>query len=83
MIRNISSYVWHSSQNGIFRNIKILPELQKRVRMNKLFIKSGDRVEKYNNGSFAMGVALLEFDDVNQMNYMMDHMGEYYSINLE
>ena len=83
MIRNISSYVWHSSQNGIFRNIKILPELQKRVRMNKLFIKSGDRVEKYNNGSFAMGDALLEFDDVNQMNYMMDHMGEYYSINLE
>ncbi len=83
MKRNISSYVWHSFRDGIFKELSISPELQKRILLSELFTKPGEEVKRYNNGSFAMGVALFEFDDVQQMNDMIEHMEAYCSVEMQ
>ena len=83
MTKCISSYVWHSLEDGTFRKLAVSPTFEKRILLSELFVRPGEKIQKYNNGSFALGVALFEFDDVQQMNYTMDHMEEYVSVEVE
>lgn len=83
MKKNISSYVWHSLRDGVFKELVISPELQKKTRLSELFVLPGEEVKRYRNGSFAMGVALFEFENVSQMNDMIDHMERYHTVEVE
>lgn len=80
MERCISSYVWHSTKDGVFDQLLLSDELQKRVVRNDMFVLKGQPIYRYRNGSFGLGFALIEYDNVDQMTYMMDHMNEYYRV---
>lgn len=76
----VSSYVWHSKKEGIFEELLISNELEKKIVRSDLFVKRNDPVHKYLNGSFGLGFALIEYKNCEEMLYMMDHMNEFYEI---
>jgi Biotin carboxylase len=80
--RNISSYIWHSKENGRYDSIMISDELKKKIIKSDMFVQKGEPVYYYGNSGFGLGAAILEFKDQNEMLYMMGHMNEYYKIKL-
>lgn len=78
----VSSYIWHSERTGVYQNIEISDELESRIRKSDMFVKEGDEIGKYINGGYGLGAALLEYENKEQMIDMMDHMNDYYKINL-
>lgn len=80
MERFIGTYIWHSMEEGIFQYIRYKRELEEKLIKSDLFIRPGDKVWKYVNGKFGIGAALIEFQSMDEMIYMMDHMTDYYEI---
>jgi biotin carboxylase len=82
MNKFVSSYVWHSKEDGIFDEIILSDELRKKIIQSDLSVNKGDEIHYYNNGSYALGMALIEFDSEEEMLYMMGHMNEFYEIKM-
>ncbi len=80
MERFIGTYIWHSAQEGIYQYIRYDRVLEEKLIRSDLFIQPGDKVWKYVNGKFGIGAALIEFQSMDEMIYMMDHMTDYYEI---
>ena len=80
--RYVSSYIWHSELSGIYENIEMSDELKNRIIKSDMFVKSGDEINRYVNGGYGIGAALIEYESEKQMLTMMDHMNEYYRINV-
>lgn len=80
MNRFVSSYIWHTNRNGIFHDISISDELRRKILRSDILAEKGSVVRRFENGGFGLGAALLEFDSMEEMLYMMDHMGEFYKI---
>ena len=76
----VSSYIWHSLNDGIYKGLEISNELQKKIVRSDLFIQPGDKVYRYKNAAFGVGAALLQFESQDEMIHMMDHMNEYYQL---
>lgn len=80
MSRWISSYIWHTDRDGIFHGISMSDRLQKKILRSDIFVTEGSRIRRFDHGGFGLGAALLEFDSMDEMLYMMDHMEEFYQI---
>lgn len=78
--RFVSSYIWHAGRDGIFDCISISDELKKKIIRSDIWTEKGCEIKRFDNGGFGLGAALLEFDSMEQMLYMMDHMEEFYEI---
>ncbi len=76
----ISSYIWHSNKNGVFKSLSISNELKEKIVLSDLFVAKGDTIFRYENGGYGIGAALLEFNDNNEMMSMMDNMNEFYKV---
>lgn len=79
----ISSYIWHSERNGRFKEIKFTRDLKDKIILSDTFVKAGDSIAKFINAGFGLGAALIEYESENEMLHMMDHMNDYYQIELE
>lgn len=80
MKRFIGTYIWHSNKDGVYKGIKFDEILAKKMILSDMFVKNGDTVRKYINGSFGIGAALIEFDSMDEMVYMMDNMNHFYQV---
>ena len=80
--KNVASYIWHCTEEGIYSDISIAEELRGKIIQTDLFIHKGDKVTAFRNGGFGIGAALMEFDSKEEMIHMMDNMNEYYAIHL-
>lgn len=80
MSRWISSYIWHTDRDGIFHGISMSDRLRKKILRSDIFVTEGSRIRRFDHGGFGLGAALLEFDSMDEMLYMMDHMEEFYQI---
>lgn len=80
MERFIASYIWHAKKDGVYSDIRYSEEFARHILRSDMFVKPGDRIYRFENGSFGLGAALLQFDSMEQMLSMMDSMDEYYSI---
>lgn len=78
-----SSYIIHSIENGKFKNLAISDEIKKDLLLLDLWIKPGEKVHKFDNGSFGIGAALIRFDSIEEMCYRMDHMEEFIKVEIE
>lgn len=76
----VSSYIWHSGKDGIFDGISMSDELKQKIIRSDIWTDKGSKIRKFDNGGFGLGAALLEFDSMEQMLYMMDHMEEFYEV---
>lgn len=82
MDRWISSYIWHSTEPGVYQDILLSSELEKKVLQSDMFVKPGEKIDSFRNGGFGLGATVLEFDNEKQMLEMMDHMNEFYKIKM-
>lgn len=80
--RCVSSYIWHSTERGVYEDIIISTELKKRILQSDMFVNSGEKIDSFRNGGFGLGAAVLQFDNEKQMIDMMDNMNEFYKIKL-
>lgn len=79
----VSSYIWHSGRDGIFDGISMSDELRRKIIRSDIWTDKGSEIKRFDNGGFGLGAALLEFDSMEQMLYMMDHMEEFYEVRIE
>lgn len=80
MNRYISSYIWHSTSDGIYHELELSDELKHKIIRSDMFVQPDDTIHAFNNGGYGIGAALLEFDNEKQMLDMMDNMNRFYKI---
>ena len=62
-----SSFIIHSERKGIFKKLFLNKIFNKNIIEKNLFIKPGEKVEKYNDSRQALGYLLLKFKNQNSM----------------
>lgn len=77
----VSSYIYHVLQDMTYQDIRFSNELKDKIRLSDMFVKRGEKIHSFTNGSFGIGAALFEFESMKEMLYMMDHMNLYYQVN--
>lgn len=78
-----ASYVVHSLEDGIYKDIWISEEIKKDIVRFDMFVKKGEKISKFNNGSFGIGAMIIEFSTIEEMLYRMDNMEEYIKVLVE
>lgn len=79
----VSSYIVHAMNNGVFKELMVSDSIKKDILLLDLWVKPGDQVHKFDNGSFGVGAALIRFDSLEEMCYRMDHMEEFIKVEIE
>lgn len=79
----VSSYIWHSTEPGIYQDIILSAELEKKILQSDMFVNAGEKIDSFRNGGFGLGAAVLQFDNEKQMLEMMDNMNEFYKVKLQ
>ncbi len=77
-----SSYIIHTDRDGVFKGIRKDPCIAGRIAKELVFVKEGDEVHRFVNGAFGVGASVLRFDNVRQMNEMIEEMQRYYAVEL-
>lgn len=72
-----SSYIIHATKDGIFRGMEIDEAIRPQIVQQALFVKPGDKVEKFRNAAFGVGAMVITFPDVEVMCEQIDHMNDY------
>ncbi len=78
-----SSYIVHATQDGVFRELVIDPEIQQRIVKQYITVKPGEEVKRFKNGGCGLGAMVINFDSPEQMCEMIDHMTDYVHVVLE
>lgn len=78
-----TSYAVHSLGSGKFKSLKIHPDIEKRIVKQELIVSPGDYVNAFKSGSDGIGIMVLEFDDIQEMNEKMDQMWRYIEVMVE
>ena len=73
----------HSDKNGTFEEIRISPEIEKRIVRKVIYAKRGDEVRRFNNAADALGIVFFKFDDYEEMINAEGKMNEYIEIVLQ
>lgn len=76
--RCVSSYIIHSQTDGVFGGVEYDGRIK--VLMEKFFTEKGDRVHKFGGAGDVIGFSLLEFNNINEMNEIMDDVGKYIEV---
>lgn len=80
--KNVTSFIIHSQEDGIFDGLELVPEVERAVRFMKLFVQPGDPVRRFTNGIYALGFCLLEFENHDLMRKVLDHCADYIKVKL-
>ena len=73
----------HTRQNGTYKNIEFLDELEKKVVKKYLYKKVGDKVEYFDNASKALGIIFMKFEEQGEMNTILGNINNYYNVVIE
>ena len=79
-VNNVTSFIIHSQEDGIFDGLDIHPEVEKGILFTKLFVQPGEQVRKFTSGIYAMGFCLMKFEDHAFMLEVMDHTADYIKV---
>jgi hypothetical protein len=74
--------VIHSSESGIFKKVTYSPEIQPLIIYEKLNAKAGDKVYKFINSSFRIGLILLKFNTFEQMHEILSNIHKHVKVEL-
>ena len=78
-----SSYMLHSLDTGIFKEIFYSEEIKQNIVYEKVYVKPGDKVNKFNNSNDTLGTMIMKFDNENEMLEKMDNMEKYLRVIIE
>lgn len=76
----VSSYVIHSLEDGVFDSLWISDEIKEDIIQYDLFEEIGSNINRFDNGGFGIGAALIKHKSVDEMLYRMDHMEEFIKV---
>lgn len=77
-----SIYVMHSDKAGTFQNLTIDSLLQKYLIEKDLWVKAGDKVEKFNGANQSLGTLFLRFDTHDEMMQLMRNLTDHIKIEI-
>lgn len=75
--------VVHSAEAGIFRRLRIAPELLPSVYRKIMYKKEGDLVEVFNGANQALGILFLRFETVEQLQHFVRGKDELVRVEVE
>lgn len=67
-------YVVHSLVDGVYDHMHFSSRINSIIREKKIFVKKGDKINKYNGSNNALGILILEFPDIQTMLETLDNM---------
>lgn len=67
-------YILHSEKDGIFKDVRISDEINGHIFFCKVFKNEGDGVKEYVGSNTTIGVLLLEFESVQERDFLMGDM---------
>lgn len=77
------TYMLHARSAGTYRGVEFDSKLKKHVYRVEPYINEGSLVSSFNNSSKAIGVAFLRFDDVTQMEEILEHIDDLVHIAID
>ena len=72
--------VLHTDRDGIFKSISISPKIGKLIIEKHIYLKEGDIVHSFHGANAAIGVLLVKFSSLVEMNEIVEHFMDYYNI---
>ena len=74
-------YVLHSQKNGIFKDLIIDPDFEKKHIIEKdLWVKPGDSVEAFSGANQSLGTLFLRFSNCEYIDLMLSNIDKYINI---
>lgn len=67
-------YILHSEKDGVFKGVRISDEINGHIFFRKIFKTEEDDVKEYVGSNTTIGVLLLEFDSVQERDYLMGNI---------
>lgn len=84
---NNKGYVWQyiigAGRQGIYKELWIHDAIKKKVRYLYIHKKEGDLLDDYINSSGVIGVAILEFDSLEEMEKVIENIDDYVMVVME
>ncbi len=78
-----SCYMVHSLQNGVVKEIWYSDEIKNNIIEENIFVKQGDRVNKFDGSNHTLGTMIMKFESQNEMLEKMDNMEKYLKVIVE
>lgn len=75
-------YFLHSMCTGYFDRVICTEPIKEKIVSQKLLVKPGDYVHSFRGGMDGVGLMVLSFEDVGDMNEQMDRMWEHIIVNV-
>jgi biotin carboxylase len=69
--------VIHSVEDGIFEELFIDPSVERLIFLKMLNVEKGQRVNRFINSGFRLGLVLFQFDDFAQMHKILTNIYDY------
>lgn len=78
-----SCYMVHSLQNGVVKEIWYSDEIKNNIIEENIFVKQGDKVNKFDGSNHTLGTMIMKFESQNEMLEKMDNMEKYLKVIVE
>ena len=78
-----SCYMVHSLQNGVVKEIWYSDEIKNNIIEENIFVKQGDKVNKFDGSKHTLGTMIMKFESQNEMLEKMDNMEKYLKVIVE
>ncbi|WP_456383347.1 ATP-grasp domain-containing protein [Hydrogenimonas sp.] len=75
-----SSYMLHSIEDGIVKEIWYSDEIRKNILEEHIFVRPGDEVKKFDGSHHTLGTMIMKFDSLDEMLEKMDNMEKYLKV---
>lgn len=69
-----SSYMIHSLETGTFKELWLSDRIKPKIIEQDLWVKPGDKVEKYLGSNHTLGTMILRYESMHEMLEMVDNM---------
>lgn len=76
-------YALHTDIDGTLKDIIIKEDIKPYIREFHQYKQPGDKVNSFQGANAALGIVLLQFNTVEEMDYYIDNMDKYIEVKLE
>lgn len=81
--RYSATYSVHSKKTGVLQSIEYDPKLKSHITDEQIFIRSGEKVQRFTQGGDMLGCLILSFDSHEQMLSIISHMDELVHVQVD
>ncbi|WP_321972506.1 hypothetical protein [Paratractidigestivibacter sp.] len=78
-----STYVLHADRAGIYRELRVSPEIVGHVYRTVMYVEPGDAVEPFDGANKALGIVFLSFDDEAQLEDACETLGNQIAVEID